>query len=103
VVANNVEGMGITLDSFVNASMREIKSLATDLTILESKVYKTGNKVYHKIDFTAKQGIFSLHFIQYYFATSTTLYTATLTTEADKFNQYKTAGVKMLDSFLPLK
>jgi hypothetical protein len=103
VVANNVEGMGITLDSFVNASMREIKSLATDLTILESKVYKTGNKVYHKIDFTAKQGIFSLHFVQYYFASSTTLYTVTLTTEAGKFNQYKTAGVKMLDSFLPLK
>jgi hypothetical protein len=41
--------------------------------------------------------------VQYYFATATTLYTATLTTEVSRFNEYKPVGIKMLDSFLPLK
>jgi hypothetical protein len=103
VLSSNVEGLGITLDSFVNTSLKGIKSMATDFNIVESKLYKTGDKVYHKIDFTARQGIFTLHFVQYYFATATTLYTATLTTEVSRFNQYKAIGIKILDSFVPLK
>lgn len=103
VLSSNVEGLGITLDSFVNVSLNQIKSMATDFNILESKLYKTGDKVYHKIDFTARQGVFTLHFVQYYFATATTLYTATLTTEISMFNKYRAVGMKMLDSFMLLK
>lgn len=103
VLSTNVDGLGITLDSFVNVSLKQIRDMATDFTILESKLFKTGNKVYHKIDFTARQGVFNLHFVQYYFATATTLYTATLTTEVDRFIQYRPVGMKILDSFVPLR
>lgn len=103
VLTANVEGLNITLDTFVNASLKQIESMATDLKMLESKLYKVGDKVYHKMDLTAKQGVFNLHFIQYYFVTSKNVYTVTLTTEADQFNFYKSDGIKMLDSFLPIR
>jgi hypothetical protein len=102
VLSSNVEGLGITLDTFVKASLKQIEAMATDYKVLESKLYKAGNKVYHKIDFTAKQGVFNLHFIQYYFTTSMHVYTVTLTAEVDKFNLYKQDGIKILDSFLPI-
>lgn len=102
VLASNVEGLHVTLDTFVKVSLNQIESMATDYKIIESKLYKAGDKVYHKIDFTAKQGVFNLHFVQYYFATSSNVYTVTLTTEFDKFNLYKPDGMKMLDSFVPI-
>jgi hypothetical protein len=103
VLASNVEGLNITLDTFVNVSIKQIEDMAADLKILESKLYKAGDKVYHKMDFTATQGIFNLHFIQYYFVTSKNVYTVTLTTEIDQFNFYKAVGIKILDSFLPIR
>ena len=103
VLTSNVEGLNITLDTFVKVSLKDIESMATNLKMLESKLYKIGDKVYHKIDFTANQGIFNLHFIQYYFVTSRNVYTITLTTEVDQFNVYKAVGLKMLDSFLPMR
>ncbi|THU38323.1 hypothetical protein FAM09_16745 [Niastella caeni] len=102
VLASNVEGLHVTLDTFVKVSLKQIESMATDYKILESKLYKTGNKEYHKIEFTAKQGVFNLHFVQYYFATPLNVYTVTLTTELDKFDLYKPDGMKMLDSFVPI-
>lgn len=101
VLSSNVEGLNVTLDTFVKVSKKQIESMATDFNILESKLYKIGDKVYHKIDFTAKQGVFNLHFVQYYFATLMNVYTVTLTTELDKYDLYKVDGIKMLDSFLP--
>jgi hypothetical protein len=76
--------------------------MASDYKILESKVYKVGGKEYHKLDFTAKQGTFTLRFIQYYFATPSNVFTVTLTTELDKYEHYKEEGLKMLDTFIPL-
>ncbi len=101
VLSSDVEGLNISLDTFVKVSQKQIESLATDCLILESSLHKSGEIIFHKIDFTTKQGIFNLRFVQYYFAASKRVYTITLTTELDKYDLYKLDGIKMLDSFVP--
>lgn len=103
VVSSDVEGLNISLDTFVKVSQKQIETIATDCIILESALYKSGDKIFHKLDFTAKQGVFHLRFVQYYFAKSKRVYTVTLTTELKNFDNYKFNGIKIMDSFIPLQ
>ena len=99
VLFSNVEGLGVTLDTLVKVLKKQIESLATEVNFLESKLYNLGGKIYHKIEFTTKQGIFDLHFVQYYFATAKKVYTVTFTCEQDKYDFYIKDAMKVLDSF----
>lgn len=103
VVSSGVEGLDISLDTFVTVSQKQIETMATDCIILESALHKSGDKIFHKLDFTAKQGVFHLRFVQYYFAKSKRVYTVTLTTELKNFDYYKLDGIKIMDSFIPLQ
>ena len=103
VVSSDVEGLGVSLDTFVKVSQKQIETMATDCIILESALHKAGDNIFHKLDFTAKQGVFRLRFVQYYFAKAKRVYTVTLTTELEKFDLYKFDGIKMMDSFIPLQ
>ena len=100
VLSSGTQGEVVTLDTFVKVSLKEIEAMATDYKLIESKVYHVGSLTYHKLDFTAKQGTFNLHMVQYYFVTAVKVYTITLTTEAEKYGQYKKTGLQMLDSFV---
>lgn len=92
-------GEGTSLDSFFKTSELSIKTMATDLVILESRKISTHAKAFYKIDFTATQGIFKLRFIQYYFVSNGKGYTITATVERDKFNSYEENIMAILNSF----
>lgn len=100
VLSADFGGENISLDSFVNVSQRQIAQMANDCKILESKQYDQSGKVYHKLEFTATQGIFKLHFVQYYFVKGQKAYTATLTTVITSFEAYKKIGLQIMDSFV---
>ena len=61
---------------------------------------KSDNFEYHKIIYGMSQGIFKLWMEQYYFIKNEKAYVLTFTAEADKFNDYKITGEKILNSFL---
>jgi hypothetical protein len=90
----------ISLDSFVNVSKRQITQMSNDCNILESKQYNQSGKVYHKLEFTATQGIFKLHFVQYYFVKGQKGYTVTFTSVITSFEAFKKIGLQILDSFV---
>jgi hypothetical protein len=51
------------------------------------------------LDFTARQGIYQLRFIQYYFLSKGKCYTLTFTMEQGKYAKYAGTVLKLMDSF----
>jgi hypothetical protein len=99
ILTSSFDGQDISLDSFFHVSEQQIKMAATDCVILESKLYPTGKSSFYKIDFTSRQGIFQLRFIQYYFVKNGSGYTVTLTTMEDSYSNFEATGMRVLNSF----
>jgi len=74
----------------------------TDSKIYESTTIKDQNGEYHKIIYSATQGVFKLKFEQYYFVRNNKAFVLTLTTEAEKFDAAKTTGEQILNSLIIL-
>ena len=100
VLSSSFGGDDISLDSFFHVSERQIKMSATDCVILESKLYTTGQSNFYKIDFTAKQGIFQLRFVQYYFVKNASGFTITLSSEEAAYPKHEATGLAVLNSFV---
>lgn len=100
VLSSSFGGEDISLDSFFHVSERQIKIGATDCVILESKLYTKGQSSFYKIDFTAKQGIFQLRFVQYYFVKNGSGFTITLSSEEAAYPKYEATGLAVLNSFV---
>ncbi len=92
------EGKNIDLNKFTEISESQIKTLATNAHIIESKRLKKDIE-YHKIIHTADQGIFHLEFEQYYWVINDKAYILTFSAEHTKFENFKTTGEKILNSF----
>ncbi|MFZ4058270.1 MAG: DcrB-related protein [Ferruginibacter sp.] len=88
----------IGLDSFVNVSIRQIENMATGYQLIMSKRFELKKSWVHQLEFTAQQGKYDLHFMQYYFIARQKAYTITLTTEKNTFNAYKNIGTAILNS-----
>lgn len=100
LMSYDLQGQTVTLDSFVHTSEKQIRTMANDYTILQSARLKGPGGYYHKLDFTARQGIYLLRFIQYYFLSKGKCYTLTFTIEQGKYAAYSGTAMKMMDSFL---
>lgn len=98
VIIQPLQGMNMTLDKFTVLSEKQIKAMAADATILESKRMTSGNS-FQKMIFTATQNGFKLKFEQYYCIFNDKAFIITLTTEQNKFELYKTTGEQILNSF----
>lgn len=100
VLSSSFGGEDISLDSFFHVSERQIKMSATDCVVLESKLYSRGNSNFYKIDFTAKQGIFQLRFVQYYFVKNGSGFTITLSCEETAYSKYEATALAVMNSFV---
>ncbi len=99
VIAQDLTGQNISLGDYVKISERQIKDFMTEGKIYESATFKTGDREYHKIIFSGTQGVFHLKFEQYYFIKNNNAFVVTLTTAADKFDNYKPTGEQIMNSF----
>lgn len=99
VIMQDLKGMNIDLDRFVEISEGQIKTLITDGQLLESKRLSADGKEYHRLLYTARQGIYNLKTLQYYFVADEKAFVVTLVTEADKYEKYEKLGAKILNSF----
>ena len=100
ILKSDLNGDKITLDSLVNVSVRQIETMANDFKLVKSARINDKGTSYHSLEFTATQGAFHLHFLQYYFLTENNVYSITLTTEASTYDRYKEIGERILRSFL---
>ena len=99
LMSYDLQGQTITLDSFVHTSEKQISTMANDFTMLQSARLQGRGGIFHKLDFTARQGIYLLRFIQYYFLSKGKCYTLTFTIEQGRYAKYAGTAQKLMDSF----
>ncbi|MEN9571311.1 MAG: hypothetical protein RL172_2542 [Bacteroidota bacterium] len=100
VLIQNLSGMGIDLDRYVQLSIDQIKSLLPGSKIFETKRMSTASKrPYHKIIYSMNQQGFELMVEQYYFVNANKAYVVTYTAEVTRFEQYKQSAEQILNSF----
>ena len=100
IVVRNTSGKNIGLAKYTGVSEGQIKAMARDAHIELSKTIQSGATAYQKIIYTATQGGGKLKFEQYNFVHAGKAWAVTLTTEAGKFEQYKSTGEQVLNSFV---
>jgi len=98
-MVQDLNGLNITLDKYIEISEGQIKTMLTNASIIESKRLIQGNKEYHKLLFTGQQGIFKLKTEQYYFLVNEKAFVITLTTEQNQYDKYIENGEAILKSF----
>lgn len=99
VMIQDLTGMGITLDKYVENSENQIRNLVTNSTLIESKRMSKNGMEYQQVLYTGKQGIFDLKTLQHYFIIGEKAYVVTFVAEANQYDQYETTAWKILDSF----
>jgi hypothetical protein len=99
LLIQNLEGMNIDLDKYTEISEGQLKTLATNLNLVENKRIKNDSTTYQKVVYAADQGVFRLKFEQYYWVIGPKAYVLTFTTTEATFDRYKAVGERMMNSF----
>ena len=100
LISQDLKGMNVTLDQYVELSVQQIKLMIPKCKILETETVKTDDIEFHKILYTGDQGQFNLTFRQYLFLQNETAFVITFTSEQSQFENYKEIGEKVLESFV---
>jgi len=99
VMIQNLTGLHIDLNKYVEISEGQIKTMVTNPQVIESKRVTGGIQEYHRMVYAGDQGILRLQFLQYYIVTDDKAYVLTFTTEQRKFDTYKNQAEEVLNSF----
>ena len=100
VLIQNLAGMNINLEKYTAISTGQVKTMAPDAAMVESKTMKAGSTTFQKIIYTATQSGVKLKFEQYYFIANKKAYVITFTAELAKFEIFKPVGEEILNSFV---
>jgi hypothetical protein len=98
LLIQDLTGKNIDLNKYTEISEGQIKTLAINSNLIESKREKKETE-YHKIIYTADQGNFRLKFEQYYWVIANKAYVLTFTCEQARFDAFKATGERILNSF----
>jgi hypothetical protein len=98
-VIQDLKGMNINLDKYVEISLGQIKTLITNGNLLDSKRLSRDGNEFQKVIYTGDQGIYKLKFEQYFWVQGEKAYVLTLTCDIGQFENYKEIGEQILNSF----
>ncbi|MEM7163677.1 MAG: hypothetical protein AAF487_14710 [Bacteroidota bacterium] len=99
LIIQDLSGLEIDLDKYVEISEGQFMSLMNKAVILESDRMRAREREFHKIIYSGDQGQFKLKFEQYYWIIDEQAYVLTFTCESETFEEYRDKGEKILDSF----
>jgi hypothetical protein len=99
LIIQDLTGMNIDLDKYVEISEGQIRTLIINGNLLESRRLVSNGINYQKVIYTGKQGIYNLKFEQYFWVVKDKAFVLTLTCEVNEFEKYKENGEKILNSF----
>jgi len=99
LLIQDLKGQNINLAKYTEISEKQIRTLGTNSSIVESKKIKKGNDEYQRIIYNNDQGGFHLKFIQYYFLRAEKTYVLTFTAEQTTFDVFREVGEKILTTF----
>jgi len=99
LLIQDLKGLNINLDKFVEISVGQIKTMLTNGNLIESKKLRENGVEFQKLIYSGDQGIYKLKFEQFYWVKNEKAYILTLTCEVEQFENYKVTGEKILKSF----
>ena len=99
LLIQDLQGQKLDLDSYVELSESQVKTLVTNGEIIESKRQNNPNGEHHKLVYNGTQGLFVLRFEQYFWVKDNKAYILTFTSEKEKFATHKSVSEKILNSF----
>ncbi|MEJ5245648.1 MAG: hypothetical protein WHV28_08080 [Bacteroidota bacterium] len=99
LIIQDLTGLNINLDKYVEISEAQVKTLITNGNIIESKRIEMGDSEYQKVIYTGTEGQYNLKFEQYYWIIKQKAYVLTLTCELNQFDKYQAIGEKIMNSF----
>ena len=99
LMVQDLSGQNIDLAKYVEISEDQIKTMITNGNLLESKKINSNGVEFQRVIFTGKQGIYDLKFEQYYWIKEQKAFVLTLTCAINEFDNYKTEGERILNSF----
>jgi hypothetical protein len=99
VIIQNLAGQNIDLNKYQDISETQIASLGTDGKLFESSKIQAAKGDYYRVRYALNRANFKLIITSYCYMKNEKAYLVTFTSEADKYEQYKEIGGKILDSF----
>jgi hypothetical protein len=96
----DLTGQNLDMDRYVSLSENQITTLMANGHILESSRHNHKDHEYHKMSYSGNHGTYKLQFLQYYWIINQKAYILTLTCEHQEFEEYKTTGEQMVNSFI---
>ncbi len=100
LLVQDLDGYNLDLNQYIEFSEEQIKTMLTNSTVIESKRVKDDKGVYHKIIYTADQGVFHFKFEQYCWVINDKAFVLTFTSEQDKFVEMAEIAEKILNTFI---
>jgi hypothetical protein len=98
-VEQDLSGMGMTLDAYIELSEQQIQTYITKPSVLVSRRAKKGKTEFHQLVYTGVQGKYSLRFEQYIWLRNEKAVVLTFTGEKSKAEQYAALATRILGSF----
>lgn len=99
VFVQNLNGQGYNLLKMGTESEAQIKSMITDVDIIESRLDSTGPVPCYRLYYTGRQGKFLLRTMQRYYLKDEIGYALTMTIKQGKEEEYEPIGEKIFRSF----
>ena len=99
LMIQNLAGRNIDLDKFVAISEEQVRTVALNGMLVESKRLEDGQYPHQHLIYTSDQNNYHLTTEQYYWVQGEQAYVLTLSCEQDKYSAYKKVGEQILNSF----
>lgn len=99
LVVQDLKGMNIDMDQYVEISEAQLENLMTDYKPLLSKRSKMKGQEFHRLSYNAKQGIYDLELEQHLYIVNEKAYVLTFTREIDSGKELKEIAKLIFEGF----
>jgi hypothetical protein len=97
-----MSGSEYNLETYIAMSLKQIEGLASGFQLYKSIGLDINGMSGHVFEYSAIQGKFELHFLQYIVFEEEKAYVLTFTAEDKTFEKYRAAAERTLNSFILL-
>ena len=99
LMTEDLPSNSIDLDTYVEASEKQIKKYIDDAEIISSKRVTLNGKDFQNVSYTGSQSNLSLKFNQFYTIQDGKAYILTFTCKEDTYDKYDGLGTKIMNTF----
>ena len=99
LLIQDLKGQNTNLDRFVEISVGQLKSMITNLNIIENKRMSANGEAFQKLIYSFEQGIYKFTSEQFCYLKNEKAYVLSFLCENDQLEKYKETGEQIMKSF----